>query len=121
MIVALHVKPGGAENPINPKSNGVIPVAILSTNNFDASSIDQASLRFGPNQALAEGEGKLEDINGDGLPDLVLHFRTQNSGIQCGDTSVSITGQTVNGISIQGTDSITTVGCKSVPSNRKNQ
>ena len=58
-------------------------------------------------------------MNSDGLPDLVLHFRTQDAGVQCGDTSVSITGQTVNGISIQGSDSITTVGCKSVPTDRK--
>ena len=107
------------ENPINPKSNGVIPVAILSTNSFDASTIDQASLRFGPGQALAEGNGHLEDVNGDGQLDLVLHFRTQDSGIQCGDTSVSITGQTLNGTPIQGSDSITTVGCKPVAGNQK--
>ena len=111
LTVALDVKPGGSENAVNPKSKGVIPVAILSTNSFDASTIDQASLRFGLGQALAEGSGHLEDVNGDGQLDLVLHFRTQDSGIQCGDTSVSITGQTLNGIPIQGSDSITTVGC----------
>ena len=86
LTVALDVRPGSAKNPINPKSNGVIPVAILSTNSFDASTIDQASLRFGPGQALAEGNGHLEDVNGDGQLDLVLHFRTQDTGIQCGDT-----------------------------------
>jgi hypothetical protein len=101
-----------AENPINPKSNGVIPVAILSTSSFDASSVDQASLRFGPDQALVEGNGQLDDVNSDSLPDLVLHFRTQDSGIQCGDSSASITGETVDGIPIQGSDTIRTVGCK---------
>ena len=110
LTVALDVKPGGSANAVNPKSKGVIPVAILSTNSFDASTIDQASLRFGLGQALAEGSGHLEDVNGDGQLDLVLHFRTQDSGIQCGDTSVSITGQTLDGIPIQGSDSITTVG-----------
>jgi hypothetical protein len=114
LTVALDIKPGRAENPINPKSNGVIPVAILSTNSFDASTVDQASLRFGPGQASAQGKGHLEDVNRDGLPDLVLHFGTQASGIQCGDTSVSITGQTVNGVPIKGSDSITTVGCRSM-------
>ena len=119
LTIALDIRPGSAENPINPKSNGVIPVAILGTNGFDASTIDQASLRFGPGQALAEGNGHLVDLNGDGQLDLVLHFRTQDSGIQCGDTSVSITGQTLNGTLIQGSDSITTVGCKSMPGNQK--
>jgi hypothetical protein len=59
------------------------------------------------------------DLNGDGQLDLVLHFRTQDIGVQCSDTSVSITGQTLNGILIQGSDSITTVGCKSMPGNQK--
>jgi hypothetical protein len=114
LTVVLEVRPGPPKDPVNPKSKGMIPVAIMSTDGFDASTVDQASLRFGPGQALATGRGRLKDLNGDGLPDLVLHFRTQDTGIQCGDTSVSITGQTVNGIPIQGSDSITTVGCKSV-------
>ena len=70
-------------------------------------------LRFGPDQASVRGRGQIEDVSGDGKLDLLLRFRTQDSGIQCGDTSVSITGQTVNGIPIRGSDSITTVGCKS--------
>ena len=113
LTVALDVKHISSENPINPRSNGVISVAILSTSNFQASTIDQPSLRFGPNQASVDGSGQLVDVNGDGLLDLVLHFGTQASGIQCGEISVSITGQTVNGIPVQGSDSITTVGCKS--------
>ncbi len=117
--VAIDVKPGSSENPINPRSNGVISIAILSTNSFDPSTVDQASVEFGPNQALATGRGQLQDVNGDGLPDLVLHFRTQEAGIQCGDTSVSITGQTVNRVPIQGSDSITTVGCKAKTSKKK--
>jgi hypothetical protein len=42
----------------------------------------------------------------------VLHFRTQETGIACGDTSVSLTGETFNGDLIQGADSIKTVGCQ---------
>jgi hypothetical protein len=112
LIVGLDVRPGSAKNPVNPRSNGVIPIAILSTSGFDASTVDQRNLRFGPGQALATGRGRLADVNGDGKPDIIFHFRTQESGIQCGDTSVSITGQTINGIGIQGSDSITTVGCR---------
>ena len=89
LTIALDVS-GSAHNPINPKSSDVIPVAILSTSSFDANIIDEASLRFGPGQALIQGRGQLADVNGDGQPDLVLRFRTEESGIQCGDTSVSI-------------------------------
>jgi 6-phosphogluconolactonase len=113
IAVAVDVKPGSAENPVNPKSRGVIPVAILSTSAFAASTVDSSSVRLGPNQASpTQAGGQLEDVNGDGKPDLVLHFRVQDSGIQCGDTSVSITGRTVSGVPIKGSDSITTVGCK---------
>jgi hypothetical protein len=55
---------------------------------------------------------RTRDVNKDGRPDLLLHFRTQDSGIECGDTSASLTGRTVKGEPMQGSDTITTVGCK---------
>jgi hypothetical protein len=51
------------------------------------------------------------DTNGDGQLDLVLHFRTEQTGIQCGDTSANLTGETAAGGKIAGTDAIRTVGC----------
>jgi hypothetical protein len=42
---------------------------------------------------------------------MVLHFRTQETGIQCGDTQAGLTGMTVDGQEIEGADSIRTVGC----------
>jgi len=119
LTIALDVRPGSATDPINPKSNGVIPVAILGTSSFDASTVDQASVRFGMGQALPQGRGQLADVNGDGRVDLLLHFRTQDAGIQCGDTTVSITGQTLDGVPIQGSDAITTVGCNSASDKQK--
>ena len=71
------------------------------------------SVKFGPNEATeAHGRGHFEDANGDGMLDLVLHFNIQETGIQCGDTSVSVRGETFNGLAIAGSDSINTVGCK---------
>jgi len=43
---------------------------------------------------------------------MILHFNTQDTGIVCGDTSASLTGETVSGQEIEGSDSIKTVGCK---------
>jgi hypothetical protein len=57
-------------------------------------------------------QSALEDVNGDGNTDLLLHFKTQDMGIQCGDISASLTGKTLDGQAIQGSDSIITVGCK---------
>ena len=50
-----------------------------------------------------------EDVNADGLLDLVCHFRTQKAGFQAGDTEGILTGKTVDGVLIQGTDSINIV------------
>ncbi len=109
--VSIDIKPGSNVNSINPRSNGVIPVAILTTDAFDASTVDATTVRFGPNEAAAV-QSALEDVDGDGDLDLILHFRTQQTGIQCGDTSASLTGQTTGGQAIAGSNSVTTVGCK---------
>ena len=111
--VIIDIKPGSDSNPINPKSKGVISVAILTTSTFDATTVDPLSVRFGPNEAIeAHGRGHIEDVNGDGKFDLVVHFNTQNTGIQCGDTSAVLTGKTIGGQAIAGFDSIRTVGCE---------
>jgi hypothetical protein len=111
--VKVDIKPDSFPNSINPKSNGVIPVAILTTDAFDATTVDPLSVRFGPNGAEeAHHKGHIEDVNHDGEPDLVLHFQTQATGIQCGQTSASLTGETFDGDPIQGSDTIETVGCK---------
>lgn len=113
--VQIAIHPGSFPNAssINPKSKGVIPVAILSTNTFDATTVDPASVKFGPAQTEeTHGRGHKEDVNRDGRTDLVVHFRTQDTGIVCGNTSVSLTGITFSGQSIKGSTSIRTVGCK---------
>jgi hypothetical protein len=111
--VEVDIKPNSFPNSMNPKSKGVFPVAILSTSIFDATTIDPLSVQFGPDGTIeAHGKGHIEDVDGDGNDDLVLHFRTQETGIACGDTSASLTGETFDGQQIQGSDSIQTVGCK---------
>lgn len=111
ITVTLNVKGEGTSSVINPNSTGVIPTAILGTSNFDVSKIDTTSLRFGPNATTVATKPVITDVDGDGIPDLLLHFRTQDAGIQCSDTAVVVTGKTQNGTMISGTSSIQTVGC----------
>lgn len=109
--VTLDVKPGSFPNVINPRSRGVIQVAVLTTASFDATRIDPETLAFGP--AGAEPvHAVFKDVNHDAKADLLLHFRTQDTGLTCASTSVQLTGSTLNGLSFEGTDSIRTVGCK---------
>jgi hypothetical protein len=111
--VAIDVKPGSFPNSINPRSAGKIPVAILTTDTFDGASVDPNTVRFGSNGAEAGPvQSALEDVDGDGDIDMILHFNTQDTGIQCGDTSASLTGKSFGGQAIGGSDSVNTVGCK---------
>jgi hypothetical protein len=111
--VKIDIKPGSFPNSINPQSRGLIPVAVLSTDTFDASAVDASTVFFGAtgNEA-APVHSALKDVNGDGNTDMVLHFRTHHTGIVCGDTSASLTGSTFSGQAIEGSDSIRTLGCK---------
>ncbi len=110
ITVAIDIKPGEDPPSINPKAQGKIPVAILSSSTFDATTqVDRTSLTFGHTgneQSLAFCNRGGEDVNGDGLLDLVCHFDTPKTGFQTGDTVGVLKGKTVTGTAIKGTDSI---------------
>lgn len=111
--VKIDVKPGSFPNSVNPRSRGRTPVAILTSDGFDATTVNPATVRFGPSGAeAAPVHSALDDVDGDGDLDLVLHFKTRATGIQCGDASVVLTGETFGGQAVRGVDSIRTVGCK---------
>jgi hypothetical protein len=45
--VTIDIKAGSSQNSINPHSNGNIPVAVFTTESFDATSVDPSTVRFG--------------------------------------------------------------------------
>ena len=46
--VDIAIKPGSDPNSINPNQKGVIAVAILTTEDFDATTVDPLSVNVGP-------------------------------------------------------------------------
>jgi hypothetical protein len=113
ITVEIDIKPGSFPNTINPTSEDVIPVAVLTTNTFAATTLDPTTVRFGrTGTEAAPVHSALEDVDGDGDTDMILHFNTHETAIQCGDTLASLAGKTFDGQMIQGSNSITTVGCK---------
>jgi CSLREA domain-containing protein len=109
-FVEIDIKPGKPINYIDPNSDGLIAVAVLSNDNFDPLQINISTVGFGPNGAEVVNH-KLKDINNDGIVDKILKFRISATGIICGDIEARLTGETVNGAIFSGTDAIKTVGC----------
>jgi hypothetical protein len=110
--VTIDIKPGSDRNPVNcnGKGNGVIPVAILTTDGFDAQAVDCASVRFGPLGAYeTHGKCHLEDVDEDGDIDMMLHFRRNETGVACGDTMMVLWGMTLDGFEFEAYDHIDTV------------
>jgi uncharacterized membrane protein len=113
--VTIDIKPGSKSNPINLKNGPKIPVAILSTNDFNApKKIDQNTLTFGYTGyelSLAFCNPNGEDINGDGLKDLVCHFYAKDVGFLCGDIEGILKGKTQDDTAIEGSDSVKISPC----------
>ena len=109
--ITIDVKPGSNINPVNIFSKGKLTVAILTTDDFDASMVDVNTVQFGPGFA-APSKYRLDDVDGDGDWDMKLKFKTQETGIACGETEVTLTGETFDGQSFAGMDSIRTVDCE---------
>jgi hypothetical protein len=109
--VDLDIKPGSDPNSINPSLAGDLPVAILGSASFDVMDVDVTTLAFGPDRAsLDHSHGPhFEDSNGDGLNDLVAHFRIEDAGIEFGDLEACIIGDLLDGTPFEGCDAIRTV------------
>jgi hypothetical protein len=89
MPINLDIKPQSCPNPLNVKSRGLLPVAILGSEDFDVSSIDAVSICLA---GVAPIRSSYEDVatpvsdsnececsteGPDGFLDLTLKFETQ--------------------------------------------
>ena len=127
--VYIDIKPGSCPNPINVKSWGVLPVAILGTADFDVTQIKVSSIRlvgvapqpFGSaiEDVAAPFPGVIQDtpscqdciVTGpDGFNDLTLKFSTQEIARALGEVNdeecvvLELTGELNDGTPIAGED-----------------
>ena len=77
----------------------------------DGELYDVAIVGFGPAGALPIHRklGHLEDVNDDGITDLVTHYRAEGSGVSAGDTEACVTGETFDGVPFASCDVVSTV------------
>lgn len=111
MAVEMDIRPGRYPNKINLRRKKNLWIAILTNEDFDATTIDPASVRLGPAGAGINRNPKVVDTDGDGDTDLKLRFKVSEIGISCGDTELSLSASTFDGAEIVATDSIVTTGC----------
>jgi uncharacterized protein YegL len=133
--VPLDIKPGSCPNPINVGDKGVLPVAILGSADLHVDSIDVSTLKLegvSPTRSAIQDvaapyPGDLENClscwtaGADGYPDLTLKFPVQEivaalGAVTDGDClTLTLTGETIGGVPITGTDIIRIVKKKGKP------
>jgi hypothetical protein len=107
--ILIDIKPGSDPNCLNSNSHGVIPVALLGSNEFNASTIDPSSIVLEGAGVRIKGKsgnaGSLEDVNGDGFLDLVVQIVDEGT-IVSGTTDATLAGYTFGGDILIGADTI---------------
>jgi len=103
---SIDIKPGSYPNSINLGAKGVVPVAVLTTDDFDASTVDPATVAFAGASPL---RWATEDVDGDGDLDLLFHFKAQELGLDANSTEAYLTGYTIDGEFFWGMDTVNIV------------
>jgi hypothetical protein len=107
--VAIDIQPGSDDNCININGHGIIPVAVLGSAALDVAAIDQGSLALAGLGVRVRGKAPPcapEDINADGIPDLVCHFEDDAGAWSAGDGIAELTGNLSDSTPIIGSDAI---------------
>lgn len=113
----ILIKPEEDPNSVNCNNpEAIITVAILTSADFDATTVDQTTVVFEGasethvDQTTGQPHRHQEDVDGDSDIDMVFHFRLGDTDLDCSATLGTLTGQTTSGMIIQGSDSLRMVG-----------
>ncbi len=104
--INIDIKPGHGNSlaPINPKSKGKVPVALLGSREFNVLDVKVLSLTFGHtgDEASLSKCGGREDVNADGVLDLVCHFDNQLAAFGPTDDEAILKGKLEDGRLFEG-------------------
>jgi hypothetical protein len=133
--VNIDIKPGSASNPVNVHSKGVLPVAILGTEDFDVMTVNASTVRLTwsgvsipsppvgdvpPDIGVPPLRSVYEDVNRDGFMDLGLKYSMVAAGIltltreASGPLDIMFRGELLDGTPIEGYDTVRIINKKYV-------
>lgn len=108
--VSIDIKPGSYPNTIKLGSMGSVPVAILSSEDFDARTVDPTSVTLATASVKIKPNGSpmasLEDVNEDGFLDLMVHVSTGGLKLSETATEAALEAKTSEGAFILGLDTV---------------
>lgn len=110
--VAIDIKPGsGSPATVALGSAGVIPVAILSSADFDATTVLPESVSLaGAKVRLIGRAGRYScassDVDGDGRLDLLCHVETAQFFLEPGESLAVLEAETTDGRLLRGQDTV---------------
>jgi hypothetical protein len=76
---------------------------VRTTDGFDPSTVDPSTVEFASAPPV---RWAMEDLDGDGDTDLLLHFKMQELSLTNDSTTATLTGTTYGGQAIEGTDTV---------------
>ncbi len=123
--VDIDIKPGSCPNPLNTKSKGVLPVAILGSVDFDVNDVDVSTVEL---EGVSPLRSSIEDVStpvadpqdecdcttdgADGFDDLTLKFDSRDIVAALGlvndgdQIALTLTSNLLDGTAIEGQDCI---------------
>ncbi|MCJ7509280.1 MAG: hypothetical protein MUP14_00095 [Dehalococcoidia bacterium] len=108
--VIIDIKPGCKCNLIilhRCCCFSTIPVAIITTPEFDAATVDPSTVVFADAYPKS---WKLVDVDRDRDKDLLLTFRIKDTNLAPGDTEACLDGKTYGGVAFHACDSVHVIG-----------
>jgi len=116
----IELNPFGSNDELRPNDAYFLTVGVRSLSiadgdarDFDATTIDPTTVRFGPAPAANLANPLTQDFDGDGDTDIVFGFQMADTGISCTDPNgdVRLIATTVGGETIAGLDTAVRIGC----------
>jgi hypothetical protein len=110
----IDVRPGSEDNPVNCGASGLLPVALLSSADFEATRVDPATITLEGAPVDRIGKERFhavsKDVDGDGRFDLLLFFSIPSLNLSPTTTQVTLNGTAPDGRTFSASDDVRIVG-----------